>query len=176
MYESLDAGVPVLGFTFFNDQPRNIDNLVNAGMAIGMDLLSITEDTLLNAILEIVNNDRWAIIVDPSMTRKNYTHHCSYVYHRYQKNAKIVSERFKDRPMSPAKSVVYWTEYVLRHKGAPHLKSQALDLTWYQYFLIDVISTFLFTAFVLFLIIYYGLKMTYKHIFKYFHMASVKCA
>ena len=35
---------------------------------------------------------------------------------------------------------VYWAEYVIRHKGAPHMRSAALDLTWYQYFLIDVIT------------------------------------
>jgi len=46
------------------------------------------------------------------------------------KNSKIVSDRFRDRPMSPAESVVYWTEYVIRHKGAPHLKSHSLNLTW----------------------------------------------
>jgi glucuronosyltransferase len=35
---------------------------------------------------------------------------------------------------------VYWTEYVIRHKGAPHMRSAALDLTWYQYFLLDVFA------------------------------------
>jgi glucuronosyltransferase len=35
---------------------------------------------------------------------------------------------------------VYWTEYVIRHKGAPHLLSAVLDLAWYQYFLLDVIA------------------------------------
>jgi len=50
---------------------------------------------------------------------------------RYTRNAKVASEIFKDRPMSPEKSIVYWTEYVIRHKGAEHLKSQALNLTWY---------------------------------------------
>jgi glucuronosyltransferase len=35
---------------------------------------------------------------------------------------------------------VYWTEYVIRHKGAPHLRSAVLDLAWYQYFLLDVIT------------------------------------
>lgn len=58
VYEAVDAGVPVIGFPLIYDQPKNIDNLVDAGMAISMDLLSVTEDTLLNAILEIVNNDR----------------------------------------------------------------------------------------------------------------------
>ncbi|XP_022169379.1 UDP-glucuronosyltransferase 2B15-like isoform X2 [Myzus persicae] len=150
VYESLDAAVPVLGFPIYHDQHRNIENLVNAGMAIGMDLLSVTEGTLLNAISEIVNNDR------------------------YQKNAKIASERFKDRPMSPAESVVYWTEYVLRHKGAPHLKSHALNLTWYQYFLVNVISTFLFIAFVVLFIIYYGLRVIRSHICTFFHSVNTK--
>jgi glucuronosyltransferase len=35
---------------------------------------------------------------------------------------------------------VFWTEYVIRHKGAPHMRSAALDLAWYQYFLLDVIA------------------------------------
>ncbi|XP_025203094.1 UDP-glucuronosyltransferase 2C1-like [Melanaphis sacchari] len=145
VYESVDAGVPILGFSFFNDQPRNIDNLVDAGMAISMDILSVTEDKLLNAILEIVNNDR------------------------YKKNAKIASQRFKDRPMSPADSAVYWAEYVLRHNGAPHLKSQALNLTWYQYFLLDVISTFLFITFIILFIIFYILKFICNYFYTFFH-------
>lgn len=58
MYEVLDAGVPVLGFPLFYDQPRNIDNLVNAEMAISMDLLSVTEDSLLNAILELTTDEK----------------------------------------------------------------------------------------------------------------------
>ncbi|VVC43591.1 Hypothetical protein CINCED_3A007776 [Cinara cedri] len=119
VYEAVDAGVPVLGFPMFFDQPRNIEHLVDSGMAISMDLFSVTKDKLLNAINEMVNNTT------------------------YSKNAKIVLERFRDRQMSPAESVVYWTEYVIRHKGAPHLKSNALNLTWYQYFLLDVIAAVL---------------------------------
>jgi len=56
--EAVDAGVPVLGFPFFYDQPRNVDNLAVAGMAISMDLLSVTEKTLFNAVSELVNNDK----------------------------------------------------------------------------------------------------------------------
>jgi len=59
---------------------------------------------------------------------------------RYRKNANLVSNRFKDRPMTPERSVVYWTEYVCRHKNAPHLKSYSFDLTWYQYYLLDVVA------------------------------------
>lgn len=65
--------------------------------------------------------------------------------------------------MSPAESVVYWTEYVLRHNGAPHLKSHAHDLTWYQYFLIDVIAALALTAFVVSFITYSAMKNAYEY-------------
>ncbi|XP_022175638.1 UDP-glucuronosyltransferase 2B37-like [Myzus persicae] len=129
LYEAVDAGVPVLGFPLFGDQCRNIDNLVKAGMAKSMELYSVTKNNFLNNVLDLVNN-------------KKFTH-----------NAKIASEIFKDRPMSPEKSVAYWTEYVIRHKGAPHLKSQALNLTWYQYFLLDVIVVILIFILVFILIV-----------------------
>lgn len=57
VYEAVDAGVPVIGFPLFYDQPRNIANLVDAGMAISLDLMSITKNTLLNAINDIVSNE-----------------------------------------------------------------------------------------------------------------------
>ncbi|XP_022175624.1 UDP-glucuronosyltransferase 2B15-like [Myzus persicae] len=129
LYEAVDAGVPVLGFPLFGDQYRNIDNLVEAGMAKSMELYSVTKDNFLNNVLDLVNNEK------------------------YSHNAKIASEIFKDRPMSPEKSVAYWTEYVIRHKGAPHLKSQALNLTWYQYFLLDIIVVILIFIFIIILIV-----------------------
>jgi len=82
-------------------------------------------------------------------------------------NAKIVSDRFKDRPISPAESVVYWTEYVIRHKGAPHLKSQAFNLTWYQYFLLDVIFVVLFFISFTIFITYNLFKIIYYYFSKY---------
>jgi len=47
VYEAVDGGVPVLGFPLFFDQPRNIDNLVTAEMAINMDLFTINKEKLL---------------------------------------------------------------------------------------------------------------------------------
>lgn len=35
---------------------------------------------------------------------------------------------------------VFWTEYVLRHQGAPHLHSVSADLPWYQYWSLDIMA------------------------------------
>lgn len=42
--------------------------------------------------------------------------------------------------MSPLDTAVYWTEYVIRHKGAPHLRGAARNLAWYQEALLDVLA------------------------------------
>ncbi|XP_060863384.1 UDP-glucosyltransferase 2-like isoform X2 [Metopolophium dirhodum] len=142
VYEAVDAGVPVLGFPVFFDQSRNLENLVDAGMAILMNLDSVTEDIFMKAILELVNNKK------------------------YMQNAKIASDRFKDRPSTPSTTIDYWTRYVIRHKGAPHLKSQALNLKWYQYFLLDVIAVVISVVLLVFYIIYKTFKCIKKTIFK----------
>lgn len=59
MYEAVDAGVPVLGFPLFYDQPRNMGNLVEAGMALSMDLLTVNKNSFLEKINELINNKRY---------------------------------------------------------------------------------------------------------------------
>lgn len=46
----------------------------------------------------------------------------------------------KDRPIDPLQLSVYWTEFVMRHKGAQHLRAAVLELNWIQYFCLDVIA------------------------------------
>lgn len=57
-----------------------------------------------------------------------------------------MSAIFRDRPMPTIDEAVYWVEYVARHKGAYHLRPSAVDLTWYQYYSLDVIALILCTV------------------------------
>lgn len=34
---------------------------------------------------------------------------------------------------------IWWTEYVVRNRGAPHLRPLGADLAWYEYLLLDVV-------------------------------------
>lgn len=58
MYEAVDAGVPVLGFPVFFDQPRNLKNLVDAGMAISLDISTVSKDTFISSVTELINNEK----------------------------------------------------------------------------------------------------------------------
>ena len=51
---------------------------------------------------------------------------------------KKASAVFKDRPMKPVDTAVWWIEYVLRHGDTSFLMPAAVHQTWYQRRLIDV--------------------------------------
>ncbi|XP_069682316.1 UDP-glycosyltransferase UGT5-like [Periplaneta americana] len=128
--EAVYSGVPLVAIPLFGDQFFNVRNYEQEGIAVSLDYHTITKQSVLKALRTVLDN--------PS----------------YRENAQSVSRAFLDRPMSPLNTAIFWTEYVLRHKGAPHLRSAALDLTWYQYLLIDVILVLLLFAVVFAAIVY----------------------
>ena len=82
-------------------------------------------------------------------------------FHRYREKAQRLSRIYRDQPLTPLEQAVYWTEYMIRHKGAPHLRSAVLDLAWYQYLLLDVIAVLTLAVGSVVLIVY----MTHREIF-----------
>jgi glucuronosyltransferase len=73
----------------------------------------------------------------------------SILFHSYIENARHTARIFRDRPQSALDTAIFWTEYVIRHGGAPHLRSAAVELSWYQYLLLDVITLMLGTILIL---------------------------
>ena len=45
-----------------------------------------------------------------------------------------------DQPVKPLDQAVFWVEFVMRHKGAKHLRPAFHDLNWFQYHSLDVIG------------------------------------
>lgn len=80
-----------------------------------------------------------------------------------------LSRAYKDRPMTPQENVIYWTEYIIKHKGAPHLRTVAADIPTYQYLLLDVI---LLATVVVAMILFAG-YYAIKKIFFFRQMAKI---
>lgn len=64
----------------------------------------------------------------------------AHLFHRYKASATILSKIHHDRPETPRDEAVFWVEYVMRNKGAKHLRVEAHNLTWYQYHCLDVFA------------------------------------
>lgn len=69
----------------------------------------------------------------------------SISFHSYIENARRTARIFRDRPQSALDTAIFWTEYVIRHGGAPYLRTAGVELAWYQYLLLDVTALMLGT-------------------------------
>lgn len=58
----------------------------------------------------------------------------------YKEKMMKLSALHNDQPITPLDLAVYWTEYVMRHEGAEHLRLAAHNLNWFQYHSLDVFS------------------------------------
>ncbi|XP_073433663.1 UDP-glucuronosyltransferase 1A1-like isoform X1 [Dendrobates tinctorius] len=130
LYESICNAVPVVMLPLFGDQMDNAKRIESRGAGVILNVLDMTPDDLFNALDTVINN--------PS----------------YKENIQRLSTLHLDRPIHPLDLAVYWVEFVMRHKGAPHLRPAAHDLNWIQYhsldvfgFLLVVVATILFISF-----------------------------
>ncbi|EZA49786.1 UDP-glucuronosyltransferase 2C1 [Ooceraea biroi] len=147
--EAIAYGVPMIGMPLYLDQYNNINANVAKNVAVKLDVYKITEkdmDTALNAILH-----------DP----------------RYIENVKNLSQRFHDQPLSPIDTANYWIDYVIKY-GEDVLRSPAMDLAWWQIYLIDVAACLLLCAaaiitLAVFIIVHFVMKMTNRNHYRLLH-------
>ncbi|KAJ8972843.1 hypothetical protein NQ314_000007 [Rhamnusium bicolor] len=71
-----------------------------------------------------------------------------------------------DRPLPPLETAIYWVEYVARHRGAPHMRTAAVNMPFYKYYLIDVIAFLLFIVSLFIYIVYFVSSFIFRRIFK----------
>ncbi|XP_044801763.1 UDP-glucuronosyltransferase 2A2 isoform X3 [Bubalus kerabau] len=116
IYEAIYHGVPMVGVPMFADQPDNIAHMKAKGAAVEVNINTMTSADLLNALRTVIN--------EPS----------------YKENAMRLKRIHHDQPVKPLDRAVFWIEFVMRHKGAKHLRPAAHNLTWYQYHSLDVIG------------------------------------
>ncbi|XP_057583018.1 UDP-glucuronosyltransferase 2C1-like [Hippopotamus amphibius kiboko] len=116
IYEAIYHGVPMVGVPMFGDQHDNVARVKAKGAAVEVDLQTMTSSDLLNALKAVINNSS------------------------YKENAMRLSRIHHDQPTKPLDRAVFWIEFIMRHKGAKHLRPAAHDLTWYQYHSLDVIG------------------------------------
>ncbi|KAK5640318.1 hypothetical protein RI129_011129 [Pyrocoelia pectoralis] len=136
--EAIDAGVPIVGLPLFADQPHNVQRMVSKGCGLLQRHNTLDKNGFKSTITEVIKNPR------------------------YRHKIKELGELANDQPMTGLERAVWWTEYVLRHKGAQHLKSTVADIPFYQYYLLDVASVLFSVITLMTLSLYFILKFIFR--------------
>ncbi|XP_039746211.1 UDP-glucosyltransferase 2-like [Pararge aegeria] len=125
--EALTAGVPLIVIPFLGDQWFNAEHYVKLNIGLHLDLETITETDLKNAILNIIQDKT------------------------YRENVVKLNKLIRDQPQSPLERAVWWTEYVLRHGGATHLRAAGAHMHWTEYYALDILLLLLSASVALFM-------------------------
>ncbi|XP_055918738.1 UDP-glucosyltransferase 2-like [Eupeodes corollae] len=112
--EALYYAVPMLVLPFFGDQFANARRIKNKGFGLELDNTNLNYLKLRQSIFEVLNNNT------------------------YYTNIKTASNIFKDRPFTAEETATYWIDYVIRHRGAVHMKDRSKKSSFIQYHSIDV--------------------------------------
>jgi len=83
----------------------------------------------------------------------------------YAANAKQLDQLLRDQPQDGVEKAIWWIEYVIRHKGAKHLRSIAADLPLWQYLMLDVLAFLLVILTSVLFIVYLVVKSIFRVVF-----------
>lgn len=72
---------------------------------------------------------------------------------------------YRDRLATPLDAAVYWTEYVIRHHGAPHLSYSGKHLNFFQTYCLDIIAAIIAVLYILKLIFIGFIKFAFRKLF-----------
>ncbi|XP_072765192.1 UDP-glycosyltransferase UGT5 [Anoplolepis gracilipes] len=133
--EAVYVGLPMILVPMFGDQFHNAAAAKTRGAAITISFNDLNEQSLRHAVDACFNDTS------------------------YRENAQRLSKAYRDRPATPLKTAVWWTEYVARGNGNPYFRSEGADLPWYQYHLIDVVLVLIIVSTALIYIFFRLIKL-----------------
>ncbi|NP_001170962.2 UDP glucuronosyltransferase 5 family, polypeptide A3 precursor [Danio rerio] len=134
LQEAIYHGVPIVGLPLAFDQPDNLSRMRAKGTAKIVEFATLDRAVFLEALKEVLHN--------PS----------------YRENMQRLSKLHHDQPMKPLDRAIFWIEFVMRNKGAPHLRTQSFRMSWIEYQSIDVILTLMVMVLVFALVTAYMTK------------------
>lgn len=141
LQEAIYHGVPIVGLPLMFDQDDNLFRMRARGVAKVLDIGTLNKDNFLESLK--------AVLYEPS----------------YRENMQELSRLHRDQPMKPLDRAMFWIEFVMRHKGAAHLKTDSYKMSWIQYHSIDVIALLLVLVIVMTLICILTVKCLWRKVF-----------
>nr|AEW43106.1 UDP-glycosyltransferase UGT33B2 [Helicoverpa armigera] len=120
--EAITAGVPLIGFPMLGDQWFNVEKYEYHKIGLRLNMNTLTEEQFKSSVEKVVGDIS------------------------YRKNTERLRSLMHDQPMKSLDNAVWWTEHVLRHGGARHLRSPAANMSWAEYLELELVFTVLSIA------------------------------
>jgi len=140
--EAIYHGVPLVGLPLMFDQPDNFARMKARGVAKVLDIATVNKDNVLEALKEVLH--------DPT----------------YREKMKVLSNLHRDQPMKPLDRAMFWIEFVMRNKGAAHLRTESYKMSTIQYYSIDVVAFLLAAVLLVFTIFVSAVKILCRRVFR----------
>ncbi|CAN9510832.1 unnamed protein product [Ophioblennius macclurei] len=140
LQEAIYHGVPLVGLPLLFDQPDNFFRMEARGVAKVLDFGSLNQENFLEAVKEVLYN--------PS----------------YNEKMKELSSLHRDQPMKPMELAMFWIEFVMRHKGAAHLRTESYKMSMIQFYSIDVVGFLLLLLLLTFTVFVYMLRLIWRNL------------
>ncbi|KAH9642711.1 hypothetical protein HF086_002981 [Spodoptera exigua] len=128
--EAVHFGVPIIVIPVFADQFLNANQARNKGFAERVDLSHNLHKDLKIALDKVLGD-----------------------FNKYLGRAKEVSAAYHDNLIKPGVALNFWVEHVVRTRGAPHLRSVALQVPLYQQAYLDLLAVLLAAAVAILLVV-----------------------
>uniref|UniRef100_A0AAQ6IP30 UDP-glucuronosyltransferase n=1 Tax=Anabas testudineus TaxID=64144 RepID=A0AAQ6IP30_ANATE len=136
--EAIYHGVPLVGLPLMFDQHDNFFRMEARGVAKVLDIATVNRDNFLEALREV--------LYEPS----------------YRDKMKTLSNLHRDQPMKPMDRAMFWIEFVMRHKGAPNLRTESYKMSKIQYYSIDVVVFLLAAVFLVFTLLISAIRFLWQ--------------
>ncbi|XP_070154423.1 UDP-glucosyltransferase 2-like [Polyergus mexicanus] len=136
-HEAVWHGVPIIGMPFFLDQRYNMALLLQKGVAVRLDVKTLSTESVSDAFEKILYNES------------------------YTKNMKQLSNEFRDRPVPPLDLAVWWIEYAARHPRGS-LGSPLRFQSWMEQNLIDVYAFLIFNLIIILTVVFFVFKKLFS--------------
>ncbi|KAJ3581982.1 hypothetical protein NHX12_005474 [Muraenolepis orangiensis] len=113
--EAIYHGVPILGLPLVFDQHDNLFKIEFRGAGKVLNIFTMNSNSFLEGIEDVIHEPSYGI------------------------NMRRLARLHRDLPIKPLDLTLFWIEYVIRNKGAAHLRTESYTMPWYSYHSVDVI-------------------------------------
>ncbi|XP_060895002.1 UDP-glucuronosyltransferase 2C1-like [Labrus mixtus] len=141
LQEAIYHGVPLVGLPLMFDQQENFFKMRARGVAKVLDIATVNKDNFLEALKEVLH-DR-----------------------SYSEKMKTMSNLHRDQPLKPLDRAMFWIEFVMRHNGARHLRTESYKMSKIQYYSIDVMGFLIGVLLLVLTLIISALKFLWRRLF-----------